>query len=102
MGGWPGSAVADQSALHRHGAGGGATYRNSQTQGRGLIHAILEGSGDIRLESEKIEVHFDQWSAPRYARAMQSLCAQMNALSSPLPETSHYLRSFVKDRSVGA
>ena len=102
MGFWRGSAVADQSALHRHGVGGGATYSSSQTQGRGLIPAILEGSGDIGLESGTIEVYFDQWSAPRYARAMQSLCAQMNALSSRLPETIHYLRIFVKDRSVGA
>lgn len=79
----------------------GATYRNSETEGRGLIRAILEGSGDIRVESETIEVYLDQLSAPRYTQAMHSLCVQMNALSPRLPETNHRLRFFVKPRPVG-
>ncbi|MGB4859739.1 MAG: putative transposase [Dokdonella sp.] len=79
----------------------GVTYSNSETEGRGLIRSMLEGSGDIRVESETIEVHLDQLSAPRYTQAMQSLCAQINALSPRLPETSHRLRFFVKPRSVG-
>lgn len=78
----------------------GRTYRNSETEGRGLIRAILEGSGDIRVESGTIEVHLDQLSAPRYTQAMQSLCAQMNALSPRLPETNHRLHFFVKPRPV--
>ena len=76
----------------------GKTYSNSQTEGRGLIRAILEGSGDIRVESGTIEVHLDQLSAPRYTQAMQSLCAQLNALSPRLPETNHRLHFFVKPR----
>ena len=78
----------------------GVTYSNSETEGRGLIRAILEGSGDIRVESGVIEVHFDQLSAPRYTQAMQHLCAQMNALSPRLPETNHRLHFFVKHRPV--
>ena len=78
----------------------GMTYSNSETEGRGLIRAILEGSGDIRVEGETIEVHFDQLSAPRYTQAMQRLCEQMNALSPRLPETNHCLRFFVKPRPV--
>jgi hypothetical protein len=79
----------------------GMTYSNSETEGRGLIRAILEASGDIRVEGETIEVHLDQLSAPRYTQAMQSLCAQMNALSPVLPETNHRLHFFVKPRPVG-
>jgi hypothetical protein len=79
----------------------GVTYSNSETEGRGLIRSMLEGRGDIRVESETIEVHLDQLSAPRYTQAMQSLCSQINALSPRLPETSHRLRFFVKPRSVG-
>jgi hypothetical protein len=78
----------------------GVTYRNSETEGRSLIRAILEGSGDIRVESGTIEVHLDQLSAPRYTQAMQSLCAQMNALSPVLPETNHRLHFLVKPRPV--
>jgi hypothetical protein len=78
----------------------GVTYSNSETEGRGLIRAILEGSGDIRVESGVIEVHLDQLSAPRYTQAMQRLCAQMNALSPRLPETNHRLHFFVKPRPV--
>jgi len=79
----------------------GMTYSNSETEGRGLIRAILEGSGDIRVETGTIEVHLDQLSAPRYTQAMQSLCAQMNALSPRLPETNQRLRFFVKPRPTG-
>jgi hypothetical protein len=79
----------------------GMTYSNSETEGRGLIRSILEGSGDIRVESGTIEVHLDQLSAPRYTQAMQSLCAQLNALSPRLPETNHRLRFFVKPRPFG-
>jgi hypothetical protein len=78
----------------------GMTYSNSETEGRGLIRAILEGSGDIRVESGTIEVHLDQLSAPRYTQAMQSLCAQLNALSPRLPEMNHRLHFFVKPRPV--
>jgi hypothetical protein len=79
----------------------GVTYGNSETEGRGLIRAILEGSGDIRMEAGTIEVHLDQLSAPRYTQAMQTLCAQMNALPPRLPETNHRLSFFVKPRPVG-
>ncbi len=79
----------------------GETFCNSQTEGRGLIQAILRASGDLRVGSDVIEVHLDQLSAPRYTEAMQSLCRQLNALSPSLPETSHGLRFFVKPRPVG-
>ena len=79
----------------------GVTYSNSETEGRSLIRAILEGTGDIRVEAGTIEVHLDQLSAPRYTQAMHSLCAQMNALSPRLPETNYQLRFFVKPRPVG-
>ena len=79
----------------------GGTFCNSETEGRGLIQAILAASGDLRVVSGVIEVHLDQLSAPRYTEAMQSLCGQLNALSPSLPETSHNLRFFVKPRPVG-
>ena len=79
----------------------GGTFCNSETEGRGLIQAILAASGDVRVGSGVIEVHLDQLSAPRYTEAMQSLCSQLNALSTSLPETSHGLRFFVKPRPVG-
>ena len=79
----------------------GETFFNSETEGRGLIQAILSASGDLRVVSGVIEVHLDQLSAPRYTEAMQSLCGQLNALSPSLPETSHKLRFFVKPRPVG-
>ena len=79
----------------------GMTYSNNETEGRGMIRAILSGSGDIRVKTGTIEVHLDQLSAPRYTQALQSLCVELNTLSPVLPETSHRLRFFVKPRPVG-
>ena len=79
----------------------GGTFCNSETEGRGLIQAILGASGDLRVGSGVLEVHLNQLSAPRYTEAMQSLCGQLNAMSPSLPETSHGLRFFVKPRPVG-
>ena len=56
----------------------GGTFCNSETEVRGLVHAILGASGDLRVSSGVIEVHLDQLSAPRYTEAMQSLCGQLN------------------------
>jgi hypothetical protein len=79
----------------------GTAFSNNATEGRGMIRSALNASGDIRVDSEVIEVHLDQLSAPRYTIALQSLCQQLNALSPRLPETSYRLRFFVKPRPTG-
>ena len=76
----------------------GATYSNSPTEGRGIIRALLNTSGDLRVKGSVIEVHLDQLSAPRYTIAMQSLCQQINALTPRLPETPYQLRFYTKPR----
>jgi hypothetical protein len=79
----------------------GATFSNDATEGRGVIRALLNCRGDIRVQSDEIEVHLEQLSAPRYTLAMQWLCQQLNAMSPRLPETSYRLRFFVKPRPIG-
>ena len=79
----------------------GTTFSNNAAEGRGMIRSLLNTRGDIRVNSEVIEVHLEQLSAPRYTTAMQSLCQQLNALSPQLPETSYRLRFFVKPRPTG-
>ena len=79
----------------------GGTFCNNQTEGRSLVQEILSTSGDLRVGSRVIEVHFNQLSAPRYTEAMQSLCLQLNAMSPTLPETNHAIRFLVKPRPIG-
>ena len=79
----------------------GETFRNRETEGRGLIQAIFAASGDLRVSSDVIEVHLNQLSAPRYTEAMQSLCEKLNAMMPTLPESSQGLRFFVKPRPAG-
>jgi hypothetical protein len=79
----------------------GTTFSNDATEGRGVIRALLNCRGDIRVQSDEIEVHLEQLSAPRYTLAMQSLCQQLNAMSPRFPETSYRLRFFVKPCPIG-
>lgn len=79
----------------------GGTFCSNAMEGRGVIRSLLNTTGDIRVKSGVIEVHLEQLSAPRYTTAMQSLCQQLNALTSRLPETDYRLRFFVKPRPTG-
>jgi hypothetical protein len=79
----------------------GTTFSNDAMAGRGAIRALLNSRGDIRVQSDEIELHLKQLSAPRYTLAMQSLCQQLNAMSPRLSETSYRLRFFVKPRLLG-
>jgi hypothetical protein len=38
---------------------------------------VADARGDIRVQSDEIEVHLEQLSAPRYTFALQSLQARM-------------------------
>jgi hypothetical protein len=76
-------------------------FRRRGLEGRSVIRDILQACGDLRLVGDTLEVHLEQMSAPRYTRAMQSLCEQLNAVSCTLPETPIRLRFFVKPRPVG-
>ena len=70
-------------------------------EGRSLIRDSLRASGDLRVNGDVVEVHLEQLSTPRYTEALQTLCAQINALAPKLPETSIRLRFYVKPRPVG-
>lgn len=76
-------------------------FRRRELEGRSVIRDMLQACGDLRLVGDTLEVHLEQMSAPRYTRAMQSLCEQLNAVSCTLPETAIRLRFFVKPRPVG-
>lgn len=76
-------------------------FRRREQQGRSVICGMLQACGDLRVVGNTLEVHLEQMSAPRYTRAMQSVCEQLNAVSCILPETSIRLRFFVKPRPVG-
>jgi len=70
-------------------------------EGRSLIRDSLRASGDLRVKGDVVEVHLEQLSTPRYTEALQTLCAEINALAPKLPETSIGLRFYVKPRPVG-
>lgn len=76
-------------------------FRRREQEGRSVICGMLQACGDLRVVGNTLEVHLEQMSAPRYTRAMQSVCEQLNAVSCTLPETSIRLRFFVKPRPVG-
>jgi transposase len=75
----------------------GPFHRHS-FEGRSLIRAIFQTSGDLVVKEGELHVHLDQLCAPRYTVAMMSLCEQLNARRLTLPETDLRLRFYVKPR----
>jgi hypothetical protein len=75
----------------------GPFHRHS-FEGRSLIRAIFQASGDLVVHEGELHVHLDQLSAPRYTEGMISLCEQLNARRLTLPETDLRLRFYVKPR----
>jgi hypothetical protein len=67
-------------------------------EGRAVIREIFQTPGDLTLSHDRLHIHLDQLSAPRYTEAMMSLCEQINAMDVTLPETNFRLRFHVKPR----
>jgi hypothetical protein len=79
----------------------GVHFRNSPSEGRSIIRALLNTPGDLRVRDDMIEVHLEQLSAPRYTLALHALCQQLNARRPRLPETSYELRFQINPRPIG-
>lgn len=75
----------------------GPFHRHS-FEGRSLIRAIFQASGDLVVQEGELQVHLEQLCAPRYTEGMMSLCEQLNARRLTLPETDLHLRFYVKPR----
>ena len=75
----------------------GPFHRHS-FEGRALIRAIFQASGDLIVQKGELQVHLEQLCAPRYTEGMMFLCEQLNARQLTLPETDLRLRFYVKPR----
>ena len=73
-------------------------FRRNDFEGRAVIREIFQTPGDLTLSRDRLHIHLDQLSAPRYTEAMMSLCEQINAMDVTLPETNFRLRFHVKPR----
>lgn len=58
----------------------------------------LPNPGDLTLSQGQLHIHLDQLSAPRYTEAMMSLCGQINALDTTLPEIDFRIRFHIRPR----
>ena len=72
--------------------------RRQDFEGRAVIRELFQTSGDLFLSNGQLHVHFNQLSAPRYTKALMSLCDQLNARKPTIPETPFTLRFHVKPR----
>jgi len=72
--------------------------RRQDYEGRAVIRELLQTPGDLSLSNGQLHVHFNQLSAPRYTKALMSLCDQLNAHDLTVPETSFTFRFHVKPR----
>ena len=77
----------------------GVLCRN-EFEGRAVVREIMQTPGDLTLDGGVLHVHLEQLSAPRYTKALMSLCEQLNSLDPSPPETSFRLRFHVKPRPV--
>jgi len=73
-------------------------FRRNDWEGRAVVREIFQTSGDLTLSPGQLHIHLDQLSAPRYTKAMMSLCDRVNALDMTLPETDFHLRFHVNPR----
>jgi len=72
--------------------------RRQDFEGRAVIRELFQTPGDLSLSNGELRVHFNQLSAPRYTKALMSLCDQLNARNPIVPETNFTLRFHVKPR----
>ncbi len=72
--------------------------RRQDFEGRAVIRELFQTPGDLSLSNGQLHVHFNQLSAPRYTKALMSLCEQLNARDLSVPETTFTLRFHVKPR----
>jgi hypothetical protein len=72
--------------------------RRQDFEGRAVIRELFQTPGDLSLSNGQLHVHFNQLSAPRYTKALMSLCDQLNARKPTIPETPFTLRFHVKPR----
>ena len=72
--------------------------RRQDFEGRAVIRELLHTPGDLSLSNGQLHVHFNQLSAPRYTKALMSLCDRLNTRNQTIPETAFTLRFHVKPR----
>ena len=62
--------------------------RRQDFEGRAVVRELFHTPGDLSLSNGQLHVHFNQLSAPRYTKALMSLCDQLNSRNPTIPETS--------------
>jgi len=72
--------------------------RRQALEGRAVIRELLHSSGDLSLWGSRLHVRLNRLGAPRYAKALISLCDTINAMDLTIRETSSSLRFRVKPR----
>jgi hypothetical protein len=68
----------------------GHLVRNSE-EGHVFVRMVLAQPGDLRVTGDLVEVILRPMSAPRYTRALQGICADVNSTDPRFPESPYRL-----------
>jgi hypothetical protein len=71
-------------------------FSRTDDEGRRFIKEALALSGDIEVDGTEVTVRLQPMSAPRFTRALEVLCGDLNAMDPRFPESRYRLRFAVR------
>ncbi len=75
-------------------------FARSDDEGRVFLKNVFQLKGDIEVKGNDLCIVFEQMSAPRYTKALEELCRELNELKPVFPESDYRLHYAVKVENV--
>lgn len=75
-------------------------FARSDDEGRVFLKNVFQLKGDIEVNGNDVRIEFQQMSAPRFTKALEELCRELNALKPVFPESDYLLHYAVKAENV--
>jgi len=75
-------------------------FTRSDDEGRAFLKNVFQLKGDIEVNGNDVLIDFEQMSAPRYTKALEELCRELNAMKPVFPESDYRLHYAVKAENV--
>lgn len=77
-------------------------YRHAEQEGRQLIQEILQASGDLNVQRDKVTVTLEPLSSAHRTRLLEKLCETLNEQHCSYPGTTHKLTYDVRACTINA
>lgn len=75
-------------------------FARSDAEGRAFLKNVFQLKGDIEVNGNDVRIGFEQMSAPRFTKALEELCRELNAMKPVFPESDYRLHYAVKVENV--